>query len=224
MHRRLQFDMRENPEEWIEQLDLAPMSKGHVRTMMHILFRWAMKWALIEVQINPMSLVHVECSSKRMREPITLTVEQFHKVLEFVKEPFRIMCIVAICLGLRASELVGLQWNDFDWTAVLPSHNSQDHRGKRRLAAVLLSRISSFSPCTQLLRLGPIPTQPGKPLARAYFPVSGGEMSGLLQLRVFCFGSNENWNVRVGIFPERQEILIGGLSSGHIALQSKSAC
>jgi integrase len=52
--------------------------------------------------------------SKRMREPTTLTVEQFHKVLEFVKEPFRIMCIVAICLGLRASELVGLQWNDFD--------------------------------------------------------------------------------------------------------------
>jgi len=102
-------------EEWIEQLDLAPMSKGHVRTMMHILFRWAMKWELIEVQINPMSLVHVEGSSKRMREPVTLTVEQFHKVLEFVKEPFRIMCIVAICLGLRASELVGLQWNDFDW-------------------------------------------------------------------------------------------------------------
>jgi integrase len=102
-------------EEWIEQLELAPMSKGHVRTMMHILFRWAMKWELIEVQINPMSLVHVEGSSKRMRDPVTLTVEQFHKVLEFVKEPFRIMCIVAICLGLRASELVGLQWNDFDW-------------------------------------------------------------------------------------------------------------
>ena len=25
------------------------------------------------------------------------------------------MCIVAACLGLRASELVGLQWGDFDW-------------------------------------------------------------------------------------------------------------
>ena len=42
-------------------------------------------------------------------------MEQFHKVLEFVKEPFRLMCIVAICLGLRASEFVGLQWSDFDW-------------------------------------------------------------------------------------------------------------
>ena len=102
-------------EEWIAQLDLAPMSKGHVRTIMHILFRWAMKWELIKAQINPMSLVHVEGSSKRMREPVTLTPEQFHRMLEFVKEPFRMMCIVAICLGLRASELVGLQWEDFDW-------------------------------------------------------------------------------------------------------------
>lgn len=30
-------------------------------------------------------------------------------------EPFRTMCIVAMCLGLRASELAALQWNDFDW-------------------------------------------------------------------------------------------------------------
>lgn len=102
-------------EEWIERLDLAPKSKGHIRTMMRILFRWAMKWELIDIQINPMSLVHVEGSSKRLREPVTLTAGQFHKVLEFVKEPFRLMCIVAMCLGLRASELVGLQWSDFDW-------------------------------------------------------------------------------------------------------------
>jgi len=102
-------------EEWIEQLDLAPKSRGHIRAMMHILFRWAMKWELIDMQINPMSLVHVEGSSKRLREPITLTADQFHQVLAFVKEPFRLMCIVAICLGLRASELVGLQWRDFDW-------------------------------------------------------------------------------------------------------------
>src|SRR5258707_11969214 len=102
--------------EWIEELDLAPKSKGHIRTMMHILYRWAMKWELIEAQINPMSLVHVEGSSKRVREPVTLTVEEFHRILQLVVEPFRTMCVVAMCLGLRASELVGLQWGDFDWT------------------------------------------------------------------------------------------------------------
>jgi len=102
-------------EEWISGLDLAPKSKGHIRSMMHILFQWAMKWELIDFQINPMSLVHVKGSSKRLREPVTLTAEQFHHLLEFVVEPFRTMCVVAMCLGLRASELVGLQWGDFDW-------------------------------------------------------------------------------------------------------------
>lgn len=31
-------------EEWLMSLDLAPKSKGHVRSIMHILFNWAMKW------------------------------------------------------------------------------------------------------------------------------------------------------------------------------------
>jgi integrase len=82
---------------------------------MHILFQWAMKWELMDLQINPMKLVHVKGSSKRLREPVTLTRKQFHHVLRFVVEPFRTMCVVAMCLGLRASELVGLQWTDFDW-------------------------------------------------------------------------------------------------------------
>lgn len=102
-------------EEWISKLDLAPKSKGHVRSIMHILFQWAMKWELMDLQINPMKLVHVKGSSKRLREPVTLTRKQFHHVLRFVVEPFRTMCVVAMCLGLRASELVGLQWTDFDW-------------------------------------------------------------------------------------------------------------
>ena len=102
-------------EEWIGKLDLAPKSKGHIRSMMHILFQWAMKWELLDLQLNPMKLVQVKGSSKRVREPLTLTVKQFHHLLRFVVEPFRTMCIVAMCLGIRASELVGLQWNDFDW-------------------------------------------------------------------------------------------------------------
>ncbi len=102
-------------EEWISKLDLAPKSKGHVRSLMHILFQWAMKWELMDLQVNPMKLVHVKGSSKRLREPVTLTRKQFHHVLRFVVEPFRTMCVVAMCLGLRASELVGLQWGDFDW-------------------------------------------------------------------------------------------------------------
>jgi integrase len=103
-------------EEWLSGLDLAPKSKGHIRSIMHILFNWAMKWELIDLdKMNPMKLVRVEGSSKRLRQPRTLTVKEFRLLLERLEEPICTMCIVAACLGLRASELAGLQWGDFDW-------------------------------------------------------------------------------------------------------------
>src|SRR5260370_33849969 len=65
-------------EEWLSGLDLAPKSKGHIRSIMHILFNWAMKWELIDLdRMNPMKLVRVEGSSKRLRQPRTLTVKEF---------------------------------------------------------------------------------------------------------------------------------------------------
>jgi integrase len=102
-------------EKWIETLNLAPKSRGHVRSMMHVLFNWAMRWEMIPFQINPMNLVHIKGSSKREREPRTLTIEEFRRFIEHVSEPFRTMCIVTVCLGLRVSETLGLKWGDFDW-------------------------------------------------------------------------------------------------------------
>ncbi len=68
--------------------------------------------------MNPISLVRVEGSSKRLRQPRILSVKEFRLLLEQLEEPIRTMCIVAACLGLRASELVGLQWGDFDWESL----------------------------------------------------------------------------------------------------------
>lgn len=103
-------------EEWLISLELAPKSKGHLRSIMHILFNWAMKWELIELdRMNPISLVRVEGSSKRLKRPKVLTPDEFRLLLNHLEEPIGTMCIVAACLGLRASELVGLQWGDFDW-------------------------------------------------------------------------------------------------------------
>src|SRR5260370_23446979 len=97
-------------------LDLEPKSTGHVRSIMHILFDWGMKWAFSEIdRMNPMSLVRVEGSSERLRQPRILSVKEFRVLLDELQEPTRTMCIVAACLGLRASELVGLQSGDFDW-------------------------------------------------------------------------------------------------------------
>jgi integrase len=63
-----------------------------------------------------MQLVRVKGASKRQNEPRVLTVSEFHKVLEHVnEEPFHTMLVTAASLGLRCSELLGLQWGDFDW-------------------------------------------------------------------------------------------------------------
>jgi integrase len=84
-------------EEWLMSLKLAPKSKGHVRSIMHILFNWAMKWEFIEIdRMNPMSLVRVEGSSKRLRQPRILSVKEFRGLLDELQEPIRTMCIVAV--------------------------------------------------------------------------------------------------------------------------------
>lgn len=62
-----------------------------------------------------MSLVRVKDGSKRKREPKALSADEFRQMLEYIPEPFRMMCIVAVCMGLRVGEILGLKWCDIDW-------------------------------------------------------------------------------------------------------------
>ncbi len=94
-------------EDWLKRLSLAPKSKSHLKNLMRVLFN-AMRWELIPYQLNPMSLVRVKDGSKRKREPKALSAEEFRQMLEHISEPFRTMCIVAMCMGLRVSEVLGL--------------------------------------------------------------------------------------------------------------------
>jgi integrase len=102
-------------EQWLKGLDLAPKSKGHLKNQMRIVFNCAMRWELLPYQANPMGFVRVRDVSKRVRQSVVLTIDQFRQVLEHIPEPYRTMCVVAGCLGLRISEVLGLQWRDFNW-------------------------------------------------------------------------------------------------------------
>jgi integrase len=102
-------------EDWLKKLSLAPKSKSHLKNLMRVLFNAAMRWELIPYALNPMSLVRVKNGSRRKREPSILSVEQFREILEHIPEPFRTMCVVAMCMGLRISEILGLKWNVIDW-------------------------------------------------------------------------------------------------------------
>jgi integrase len=100
-------------EDWLKRLTLAPKTRGHIRSLMSTLFKCAQRWELVES--NPMQLVRVKNVSKRLERPSVLTAEEFHKLLPRIREPYRTMVLIAGCLGFRASEIVGLQWGDFDF-------------------------------------------------------------------------------------------------------------
>jgi len=100
-------------EDWLKRLKLAPKTRGHIRSLMSTLFKCAQRWELTEE--NPMYLVRVKNVSRRLERPSVLTPEEFHKVLPHLRQPYRTMVLIAGYLGLRASEIVGLQWRDFDF-------------------------------------------------------------------------------------------------------------
>jgi integrase len=102
-------------ELWLAGLDLEPKSKVNIRMVLSVVYEYAMWAELIPTVRNPMELVTVKLASKPGRKARTMTLEEFHVLRDTLTEPYRTMAIVSVCLGLRWSELVGLQWEDIDW-------------------------------------------------------------------------------------------------------------
>jgi integrase len=105
-------------ELWLRQLALSPKSKSHVRNLMRVLMDYAMWSGILEISRNPIDLVVVKGATRRVRKPRSLTVDEFRKLNEQLKEPFTTMALVSVCLGLRISETLALKWHDVDWLNV----------------------------------------------------------------------------------------------------------
>ena len=98
-------------ESWLKSIPRSRSTRAHIRNMMHRLFNCAIRWEMTDR--NPVDLVRQ--SSKRTKIPRVLTAEEFKKLLNELAEPYRTMVLVAGCLGLRISEILGLRWGDIDW-------------------------------------------------------------------------------------------------------------
>lgn len=102
-------------QDWLKSMDAAPKTKGHIKAILHRLYEKAMLWELAEWQRNPMELVEIKGISKRQKKPIVLTVEQYYQILALLPQPYRTMVVVAQCTGLRAEEVLALEWWDIDF-------------------------------------------------------------------------------------------------------------
>jgi integrase len=89
-------------QDWLRNLDYAPKTKGSIKALMHRLFEKAMLWELVPIQRNPVELVEVKGITRRTKKP-------------FPSDPYKTMVVVAICLGLRVSEILALKWDDVDF-------------------------------------------------------------------------------------------------------------
>jgi len=103
--------------DWLKSLLLSPKTRGKVRALMHLLFERAMLWGLIELQRNPIELVKVKDSSRRRKKPQILAPEKFRELVAILGEPYKTMTIVAMCTGLRVSEVLALRWEHIDFKA-----------------------------------------------------------------------------------------------------------
>ena len=101
--------------EWLKSLPLSPKTRGQVRALMHLLFERAMLWGLIEIQRNPIELVKIKGTSKRQRKPQILAPDKFQELVATLREPHRTMVIVAMCTGLRVSEILALRWEHINF-------------------------------------------------------------------------------------------------------------
>jgi len=57
-----------------------------------------------------MELVTIKGASKRIRQPRSLTVEEFQQLLRQLEEPFHMIALICVCFGLRISECLALRW------------------------------------------------------------------------------------------------------------------
>jgi integrase len=103
--------------EWLKNLTLAAKTKGQIRALFHLLFEKAMLWGLIDIQRNPIELVKLKGTSRRTRRPQIVTPEGFQELTTVLREPYRTMAIVAMCTGLRVSEILALRWEHIDFKA-----------------------------------------------------------------------------------------------------------
>lgn len=114
-------------EKWLSELmttpghgPVRPMSKKsrtNIKWLMHQMVDRAMVWGMLEAREKVIAKVKVKSRpGERTRVAGMVTVEEFEQMLLDTTVPVivRMMIAVAMCTGIRASEILGLRWEVVD--------------------------------------------------------------------------------------------------------------
>jgi integrase len=98
-------------ENWLNEMPVAPGTRYKTKGVMSILFQHAMRyeWATT----NPIRLVRQ--SALPLQEEIVLEPVETAALVAELRDPFRILILLAAVTGLRRGELFGLKWEDVDF-------------------------------------------------------------------------------------------------------------
>lgn len=109
-------------EEWLASLHNTkrgkPMmngTKAKIKNVMSAVLTYALRWNWI--QRHPFTEKRVQQSAKRTRDPGSLTEQELRSLFPAMKRRERVMVLLDVPQGLRAGELLALQWSDIDWEA-----------------------------------------------------------------------------------------------------------
>lgn len=99
------------------KVDLSKRSKTHIKAFIHRMIECGMRWGLMPAQRNPMGLVEIRGSNRRMRPLTIVPVDTYQLILKKLDYAPHVQTMVqiAMCTGLRVSEILGLRWSDFDF-------------------------------------------------------------------------------------------------------------
>jgi len=115
---------------WFQSLKLHPVSKGHVRSLMRRLFEMATLWEYLPMERrNPVELVKIKGVTKRAKEPVVISHEQFRAIVPQLPAHVNMVAVVSACLGLWVSETLGLRWGDIDLLRQTISIRTSAYRG-----------------------------------------------------------------------------------------------
>jgi integrase len=106
-------------EQWLRALkkegDLANPTLDKTRRVMFLVYKHGQRYGLIprNQESNPMRFVR--CKTTSGYEAMILTPEQAYAIVCNLREPERILTLLAVGTGLRISECLGLQWQDVNF-------------------------------------------------------------------------------------------------------------